>query len=242
MKKLNEFWVEFNGIKSSDIGALMVKMPTRNHPVIQYDQVDIKGRDGKLFVTNGNYGTITTKVDLVVPKNADLPRVLNWLKGRGNLRFSDSPDYYYDAYVATSFARSSPVQRLEGQKMTVTFTCQPFRMAVNEQTINQSTKTFYGQGDMESMPLVAVTGSGNVDLMINSETILLSGITSSHTIYLDCDAGLAYTINGGSKEFAGQYVTVVNDWFRLKPSGQWNEIGWSGTINQLIIKPRWRWF
>lgn len=87
MQKLPSPWFEFNGVKNTEVGALMVSMPTRQHPALRGKKLTIAGRDGYIYQTDGTYGEITVKQDIVVPRIEDYARVMKWLSGYGHLIF-----------------------------------------------------------------------------------------------------------------------------------------------------------
>ena len=243
MKRLTDMYMSFRGIRNDSVGAQLVSMPTRQATALRGEKEVLPGRDGFLLIPTG-YQEITIKVTLVVPDNADLAAVKSWLSGTGELIFGDFPEYAYEATVMTPTALSSATKRLAGQKFTVTFTCQPFMHLVSEsQIILTSGSVFRGQGDVNSMPLVKVEGSGTHTLTINGRGIDVT-LTSGTALYLDCDAGLSYTLSGSSMVFAGQNVTVRDDWFELYPasSSSSNIVSFPSGITRVTLTPRWRFF
>lgn len=244
MKAISKPWFEFKGVRNTEIGVLMVNMPIRQQPVIQGDKTTIKGRDGFLFVPSNSYGSITISQDIVVPDAHNLPRVLAWLNGRGDLSFFDSAGYAYDAMILTAFKRQNVAKRLEGEKMTIQWTCQPFKHAVNDADISfTSNGAFSGMGDVSAKPIIKVEGNGSAELGINGNVFTLS-LVSGEPLYLDCDAGVAYVIDDGVRYFAGNNVSINDgsDWYELNPKGYVNRISSMSGISKVTITPRWRWF
>jgi phage-related protein len=253
MQKLSAPYFKWKGATSTSKGVYMISMPTRGAAVLNGQKANNLGRDGFTFYDEGGYGAITIKCDVVIPDNDNLDAALAWLNGSGQLTFSDDPNKHWDAMIITSYNRTSPFKRLEGQKMTVTWTCQPFRYLNTENTITlTSTGMFSGQGHVPSRPLIQVSGSSSsaspatlsiVDNNLQTNTMQLV-LTSGTSLYIDCDAKAAYTMSGGAMIYAGQNVMIAagSDWFELRPAGTTNNnsVTMSGGITQVVITPRWR--
>ena len=232
--------MRFKGVRNDSVGAKIVGMPIRQATALRGEKEILPGRDGFLLIPTG-YQEITIKQTLAVENN-NLAQVKSWLSGSGDLIFGDDPTHAYEAMVMTPTALSSVTKRLTGQKFTVTFTCQPFMHLVNEsQIVMTSGSVFVGQGDVKSMPLVKVEGSGTHTLTVNGRSMTLA-LTSGAPLYIDCDAGLAYTMSSNTRTFAGDKVNILNDWFELNPSGSNNSVSFPSGITSVTLTPRWRFF
>jgi len=85
-------------------------------------------------------------------------------------------------------------------------------------------------GSVYSEPILTVTGSGNITLMVGLTIVELEDISGS--IILDCALKEAYL---GS--------TLMNDHMNgefpvLKPEA--NAVSWSGAMTRVVIQPNWR--
>ena len=243
MKRINDMFMRFKGIPNYAVGAKLIGMPTRQISVQRGSKETIPGRDGYLFVSSG-YQEITVKQDIAVTDNLYLGQVKSWLSGSGDLVFGDFPDYAYEAQVISAPSMQSISKRLQGQKITVTFTCQPFmHLVLEEQIVLTQGKVFNGLGDVNSMPLVKVEGSGSGTLIINNKTMNLT-LVDGTPLYIDCDAATAYTMNGSTVEYAGNDIVLVDDWYELYPAStdvsEWNNINFNDAITKVTITPRWR--
>lgn len=244
MKRITDMFMSFKGVRNDDVGAQLIGMPTRQETALRGTKQILPGRDGFLLVPNG-YQEITIKQDIAVPDSDAMADVKKWLTGSGDLVFGDFPEYAYEALIMTPLAMSSMSKRLTGQKFTVTFTCQPFLHLVKEKAIELTTgKVFNGQGDVNSKPLVKVEGNGSQTLIVNGRSMYLT-LTTGTPLYIDCDAGTAYTISDSSYVFAGSLVMVVDDWFELYPKSRkvadWNNVNFTSGITKVTLTPRWRW-
>ena len=253
MNRLSAPYFTWKGSTSTSKGVYMITMPTRGAAVLNGQKANNLGRDGFTFYSEGGYGAVTIKCDVFVPRAQDLDAALAWLNGSGQLIFSDDPNYYWDAMIITSFSRTSPFKRLEGQKMTVTWTAQPFRYLVSENQIVKTASGYMtGQGHVPSRPLLKVEGSSSAaspatlsitDSRHQTDEFQLV-LASGTPLYLDCDAKAAYTLSGSTKIYAGNRVAIAagSDWFELAPAGSQNNItiSMSGGITKVTVTPRWR--
>lgn len=245
MQRIMDFSVTFAGVNSNDVGAVAISQPIRQHPVLNGSPEDAVGRDGFLSKAK-HYKYITCKQDFAIPNAEDIPEVLNWLRGSGDLIFSDEPDYAYEAMLLTVPSRQALAKHLDGQKLTVTWTCQPFRHEVREkQIILERSSVFCGRGHVNAFPLLCVEGSGTQSLIVNGRTFLLT-LESGTPLYIDCDAKVVFIkLANGLLEFAGQRVTLTDAWPELRPktkvASEYNNIAFTSGIRKLTITPRWRW-
>lgn len=247
MRRIENMYMSFKGVFNDDVGAKLIGMPIRQATAIRGDKQTLPGRDGFLLLPTG-YQEITVKQDIAVPGSEALQAVKRWLSGAGDLVFGDHPDYAYEAAVITVSAMSSIAKRLTGQKLTVTFTCQPFLHLVDERPIVlTAAKVFSGLGDVNALPLIAVEGSGAQELTVNGRSMDLT-LTAGKPLFIDSDAGIAYTLEEGGMAFAGEKVNVKDDWFELYPGNdpmqaqtfEKNSVSFTAGITRVTITPRWR--
>jgi len=245
VRRIDDMYVKFRGVRSDDVGALPIGMPQRQVSAVRGDKLTLPGRDGFLTVPQG-YSEITVKQDFAVPDGYDLPAVKKWLNGSGELEFGDNEGYAYDAAVLTASGLASLTKRMDGKRISVTFTCQPFLHRVNEkQIVLTAADLFNGDGDVNSMPLLKIEGSGTGTLIVNGRSMDVA-LTSGTPLFIDCDAGTAYTVSSGAVVFAGASVSVDDDWFVLYPkapagdTSAWNYVSFSQQITKVTITPRWR--
>lgn len=238
MKRLEPFHFWYRGIDSSDMGVLCTGMPTRQQPPPNGERIKLPGRNGFEWREDGGYDAITIKLPVAIPNNADLGDACAWLSGAGELVFSDEPELAYDAMILTAYNLESQFKRLEGRKATITWTAQPFKHLLQEQPIAlTSGAVFAGQGHEEALPLLMVCGDGRQTLTINQRDLLLE-LTDGVPLYIDCDAGTAYTVDDGRYLFAGERVSVLDDWCALLPGE--NNVNFTSGVSELVITPRWR--
>ena len=95
MKKLESVWFEFAGARNTDKGVRLLSLPVRYHPEERGKLVEVPGRDGYLWAGEDAYGDVTVRVQCQTTDEADMAVVDAWLRGAGELRFSDDPERFY---------------------------------------------------------------------------------------------------------------------------------------------------
>ena len=289
MRRIGDMFLCFKGIYNDEVGVRLLSQPIRQLTAVRAKKQNLPGRDGFISVPEG-WQEITVRVDVAVPDSADLPEAKRWLTGAGELVFGDDPTRVYDAVILSPVPLQAITKRLDGQKCTVVFTCQPFMRQADETPIElTSGSVFPGKGDASSMPLITVEGSGEQDLIVNGRRMRLT-LTQGTPLCIDCDAGTAYTLKSDDaydptatyavgntctydgtlyrcvvaietpeawtyghwirepydKEFAGDCVSVIDDWFELNPASRdvadYNNVNFTSGITKVTIQPRWRYF
>ena len=231
----------FNGVSNLDKGFLIEKLPDEHRPRRNTEQVQVQGRPGRLIEDLGSYDQFNTNCKINCFGHAPTD-VHAWLRGEGWLTTSQEPEFmrwvsFYEQTTDDRFRTNAA----EGcfDTITIPMTCQPYKYQLVQDEIELTqAATFAGKGNEKAAPIIAVTGSGDINMMINGTSLLLDDLGG--TIYIDCDALVAYTISNGAKKFAGRKVTVIDDeWPYLDPEE--NSISWTGNVSKVNVQPWWRW-
>ena len=114
----------------------------------------------------------------------------------------------------------------------VNFRCYPFFYvdAAADITVTASGTVITNPGSVYSEPILTVTGSGNITLMVGTIIVELEDISES--IVIDSVLHEAY-----------QDSTLMNDHMNgefpvLKPGV--NAISWTGAVTKVVVRPNWR--
>ena len=231
----SNIWVEFAGHKNTEYGVELLSMPTRPHPALKGDSIDIPGRDGKLFMSEDAYDRVLVSLRMIAV-NGNMDAVNDWLTGSGKLRFGDEPNRAYDAMVTKEFSVSNRNDRLVGREFSVTFDCSPYRYEYPETaavTLTTSGGIVTNPGTVYSQPRIKLTGSGDITLGIGEYSIEATGLTDGAII--DSDLQEVFSLDG--LESRNAYFTM-DEFPRLSPGT--NIISWTGNVTKVEIEPRGR--
>ena len=246
MNRITEAWFEFKGIRSDEMGIYLRQMATRFVPGVNIERKKVDGRNGALKYGPRTYNDVQVRIECDVRDETRLTQVLAWLTGEGLLRFSDEPEFAYEASVEKEFSRAPIMSRYKGQRFVIVWTCQPFRRLYPEAdnlTFTQDS-SFTNPGTAPALPKVEIRGSGTFSVTIGMQTVYFTGVSDG--IIVDSELGDALTLDGAQ---------LANDrmdgpLFEIQPG--YNGISWiaggeddegnalSGNVQSVTITPRWR--
>lgn len=238
MKKLGSVWFEFAGARNTDKGVRLLSLPVRYHPAERGKLVEVPGRDGYLWAADGAFDNVLTRVQCQTTDEADMAVVDAWLRGAGELRFSDDPERFYRARVTKEFSRSAAMNRFVNQAFTVTFDCQPFvyHRGVEDVVITDTPHTVSNPGTYKSAPRVKVEGTGDVVLTIGTQVVEIEGLEGG--IIIDSELGECFNL--AETALLNGKVTLMNEDFPTLQPGA-NIISWTGDgVTKITVTPRWR--
>ena len=241
MKKLESVWFEFAGARNTDKGVRLLSLPVRYHPAERGKLVEVPGRDGYLWAADGAFDNVLTRVQCQTADDADMAVVSAWLRGAGELRFSDDPDRFYRARVTKEFSQSAAMNRFVNQAFTVTFDCQPFLYHVeaedgDDAEITTSPHTLTNPGTYESAPRIKITGTGTAVLTIGTQIVEVDDLGGG--IIIDSELGECFDLT--ETQLKNSVVTLMDDDFPTLAPGA-NIISWTGTgVTKVTVTPRWR--
>lgn len=231
------FYFIFNNKKNTDLGIQVVKRPNIPIPERNIELKSLKGRDGSLTRDYKTYNDIKISVSLnfisgendFINKGAE---IADWLYNitDNKLIFSDNDKFYYKVkkIECKDIERSLKVIG----KFIVTFVCDPYKYYLenNDIEITNSTEVNSPMLVVDSEPIISISGSGNINLIINDKRIVLENVEENLIInssILECykeKENLNYKMSGE---------------FPILKNGE-NTINIEGNIKSIKIKPNWR--
>ena len=238
MKKLTSAWFEFAGARNTDKGVRLLSLPVRYHPAERGKLVEVPGRDGYLWAADGAFDNVLTRVQCQTADDADMAVVDAWLRGAGELRFSDDPERFYRARVTKEFSRSAAMNRFVNQTFTVTFDCQPFlyHREVADIPLTSSPATVTNPGTYTSAPRLTIEGTGTAVLTIGTQIVEVEDLGGG--IILDSELGECFDLT--ETQLKNSVVTLMDDAFPTLAPGA-NIISWTGDgVTKITVTPRWR--
>lgn len=139
---------------------------------------------------------------------------------------------YYKARIANQIPFEKVLRGNPHCTFAVNFRCYPFFYAdaAADITVTTSGTIITNPGSVYSEPILTVTGSGNITLMVGLTIVELENISGS--IVIDSVLQEAY-----------QGTTLMNNHMNgefpvLKPGA--NAISWTGTVTKVVVRPNWR--
>lgn len=212
-------------------------------PKYDVDFLEIPGRDGDLIAGNGRFPNVQVTYSVFLPAKtiSELSRKITAVKA---WLYSGLNSYHTlsDTYDTAFFRHAVYTGKLDIEDemnrigiFTVSFSCQPFRYAVDGQTemAMPSGGIINNPYPFVSKPMLTFTGSGKGTLTIKSED---SNTTWSFTdvdgLTIDSEQMLCYSGTESRND------TVSGDGFPLLYPGE-NAISYSGGITAVTVIPRW---
>lgn len=218
----------FKGTSSRNMGLVTVTLPPISSNDERVETIDIPGRDGSVTISKGYAGV--TKEVVVIYKGENFDELMRWLRGTGEVIFDNQPDRFYKARIVNKISfEELKINKI--YKFPILFECQPYGYLNSGKQITTLTSngTMTNPG-VESEPIITVTGSGNLDLVVAQQVIKLKNVEGSITL----NTQILEAYNGA--ELAN---SKVNGEFPLLPPGSFS-ITWTGNITRLEVVPNWR--
>lgn len=230
---MNDYFI-WNGVDCRTYGIHVTDQPPVTIPQERSTQTNVPGRPGSLTQLEGEdvYDDMVLTAQCFISDPAQIPAIAAWLKGKGMVTFANRTGGHYNARISNQIPFEKVLRGNPHCSFAVNFRCYPFwyKDNVADVTLTASGSTVTNPGSMYSDPVITVTGSGDITLMVGTTIVELTGVSGSIVI----DSVLKEAYKG---------TTLMNDHMSgdfpvLKP-GQ-NAISWTGTVTQVTVKPNWR--
>ena len=216
----------FNGENSKDKGIIITKMPPISKPAKRVEKIIIPGKNGALHQDEGTYETVLIQIQCAVVEKCNIKEIVSWLNGTGELILSNDPDIFYNAHIINQIDYTSIVNLIH--EFPLELELQPFSHSIEKY------KKIYTKGNdhifnipdatATMLPYIKVVGSGQINLTINNETMILN---VNEYIELDCELLIAH------KNYESADNAVSGNFFKLLPG--LNEINILGNYTELEI-------
>ena len=214
---------------SDDFHIIVNSLPPITKPPKKIEVIEIDGLNGDITVDNG-YAAYDKDIQITFKKRPDYDELIRWLTGAGKLILSNEPEKYYDAAIwsGVDISRDKALY-----KARITFHVQPYKHLISEKkATGTNTVTVVNQGFDDSLPVIKITGSGEVEVKIDNVTICKVNIDDEYII-LDSEKQEAYkeaTLK--NRQMSGEFVKL--------PRGK-TTITTTGTVTAIEVEPRSRW-
>lgn len=229
-----EYGIEYAGESEKENGLSVVRRPNIPAPERRYERKKIPGRDGEIYITNGELEDIEIDVELNYIGKPDewfkrFRRAKKWLlqKGQHRLVFGDNMGFFYLAKKVVI----SEADRVchEIGKFTATFTCGGYEYVLSGQQEYAISDVTYNPYSI-SHPTYMITGEGTCILTVNGNTM---SADIGQNITIDTELMIAYRQDGEMQntEVTGKYEDLyliegenaisVTDGFEIKIIPNW---------------------
>lgn len=143
----------------------------------------IPGRDGTLTSTDDCYDSYTKTIECYMQD--DVYADLSWLNGSGKLILSNELEREYDVTLKNNIELTQIASYW--RNFLLNFEVQPFKKGRNTLTKTFSDKIFNltTHGNARTLPIITITGSGDIDIIINSRTFKVKNLSSP--MIIDCE-------------------------------------------------------
>ena len=208
----------------ADYGLWINKLPKRTRPAERYEEVKIPGRAGSLLLTEGDdvYDSYVLDCTVIAPNDLNTQKVLEWLRGSGDLFFSNEIEKAYDARIAAAVSFERVGNTLIQAK--IPFLVKPFLHHVHpesDQITMTSSGTLHNPGDVASKPKIRVQKTGAASITIGDRSMSFTHLPGDVTI--DCDTEIittkARTFSNSDYYYEGDYVNTSSYLYRISEDG-----------------------
>ena len=190
-------WFEFNGVRSSDMGVLLMSTPDITRAPMRYELVEVDGRDGTEYNSLG-YGNYIKELNIGIKKEADINKILAWLSGKGRLIISNEPDKYYEVFMLSESVYSKLISFRKG---IISCTCKPFKKAVKNETIElgieaaKVNSTVINEGTYIAEPKIEVTANSDFAIYVNGNKVSEISLNEEAIVTVDSENMECYKNN-----------------------------------------------
>lgn len=225
----------FNLKHNTDLNFKIIKRPSIPCAEKSYTEIEIKGKDGKLYKENNLNDIEFTLEGNFISKSADtwqeqyrkIKRWINNIKDN-KLNFSDDKGYYYKVCKASIDSLSRIYKR--AGKFNIKFTVEPYQYISDNEELILST-TMYNNWDV-CQPIYRIVGNGSCAFNVNGNVVNCT-VNNQLTIDTQFDKILE---SDGSYAVAKTNIKRMQDLYLQEEE---NTFSWTNGFTIYII-PNWR--
>ena len=228
-------WFDFNGVRCTTKGIHVSEQPPITIPEERTTFTDVPGRSGSLTQLEADdvYNDLTLAATCFITSTANIDQVISYLKGGGKVTFANRQGGYYYGRIVNQIPFEKILRGNPHCSFSVNFRCKPFfylNSGSTPVTVAHSGNFITNPGCVASEPIITITGSGDITLMVGMQIIELSDVSGTITI----NSELQETYSGSNpcnEKMEGDYPL-------LQPGS--NAISWDGNVSSVVVTPNWR--
>lgn len=207
-------------------------------PARRQESIVIPGRSGTLTVSEGDLPVYDNIIysPLCCLRPGFSPLELGaWLDGEGTVVFGSMSGRNYKARIQNQIPFARIDEGMQYMSFSPIFDCQPGAYRTAGADIVLTEPGFVANpGSMHSEPRLTVKGAGAVNLTVGSAVMTINGPAGGWTLVIDSE--LVDCLSADGAQLMNHLMS--GDFPALLPGS--NVINWTGTLNKLTIRPRWR--
>ena len=229
-------YIILNGVSSNTISGLLIStLPSISKPKIRTQTEEIDGRDGDI-VTKLGYSAYDKEIEIGLYGNYDTDEVIEYFNSEGTIVFSNETDKYYNYKILEQIDFNKLI-RFKTAK--VRLHVQPFKYPLQEQPITISGETTVtNEGNIYARPTLNISGSGNVEVILNGQEIFAIDLGEDVTnITIDTTKMEAY--NPDTTALMNRQVTGDYNLFKIETGN--NTVSITGSVTSATISNYTRW-
>ena len=153
----------------------------------------LSGRNGSLTTTDNCYDSYSKNLECYMED--DVYKDLSWLGGRGKLVLSNELNREYDVILKNNIELEQIATYW--RNFILKFEVQPFKKDREKHIITKEENDFSFEikGNANALPLINITGAGNIDISVNGNTFQLKDLKSTITINSELQIALENNLN-----------------------------------------------
>lgn len=220
---------------SNDISGLIIsELSPISKPKMRTNVTEIDGLDGDIVDYLG-YKSYNKSVSIGLTRNYDIDEIIAYFNGSGKLVLSNEPDKYYNAQIIDSIDYN---RLINFKKAIVKFYVQPYKFLLNESSYileiaTETSLSVLNKGLEKSKPNITLYGTGEIEILINGNSIFSVNMGTDEYITIDSEKEEAY------KGAVLKNRQMLGSFPELNPGT--NVISWVGNLTKIEVAPRSRW-
>lgn len=220
---------------SNDISGLIIsELSPISKPKMRTNVTEIDGLDGDIVDYLG-YKSYNKSVSIGLTRNYDIDEIIAYFNGSGKLVLSNEPDKYYNAQIIDSIDYN---RLINFKKAIVKFYVQPYKFLLNESSYileiaTETSLSVLNKGLEKSKPIITLYGTGEIEILINGNSIFSVNMGTDEYITIDSEKEEAY------KGAVLKNRQMLGSFPELNPGT--NVISWVGNLTKIEVAPRSRW-
>lgn len=230
-KKREKVFIALDNFNTIDYDIAVLELGEKKPSSMKYEKSSAYGQEGYTVVSEDAYEGFERESKLVIGSKYHYDLFMDeFYEGKEvKIQYSDDNGKYR---YGTISGIADNVLFQENREIILTVDLQPFKYQDSAVVEVQAAIELYNQGNIYSLPLVKVFGTGTGKIYIGNYTMEVN-VDESMTI--DCkeiDVFDKFGLRANSRRLKG-------DFFRLNPGK--NTIRFDGGITKLEIDVKWRW-